>query len=530
MADNVAYRDGNDALITIASDDVSGIQMQKVKLDFGGDGASTPVTATVGLPVSQTGQLTGTPPNTTSAPPVRVIGEQVDQCSFADVGSGLLTTDMTQRKLGTGVTVSQSAGNLVIAAGTTANSEFLARSVIQWQGSWRQKVKSTMSGRIANNNFLVMMADMIGEGLSYTINSATSITVTKAGHGFTAANVGQFMMVGAINTAAGVPGRYAIASIPSVDTINFTVAGWPASGSGTLDLFGWNHCKIWYKDTTVTSAVFDCQRKGWASGDSTVTVSTTTTGHVSILQSDIRTVMLSDMVVATSTAITATARGSRIENIPDDGTNLYLYLWSYNGTGAPAGSTSWTVGFFSVERFAKTPVYIAGTLSNGLHHPLPVALPGTQAVNCAQMNGVNVTMGNGTAGTGVQRVAISSDNTAFTVNTGPGTAAGNACTAVGFTALTVASVKASPGNLFGISVVNKTASALYIQLYNTSGVPTLGTSVIWWIPLAASQTIHIAPGAVGMHNFATGIGIGASTTPTSTGTPGTAPEVVVYYK
>lgn len=45
-----------------------------------------------------------------------------------------------------------------------------------------------------------------------------------------------------------------------------------------------------------------------------------------------------------------------------------------------------------------------------------VALAANQSVNVAQMNGVATTMGNGVAGTGVQRVAIASDNTAFSVN------------------------------------------------------------------------------------------------------------------
>lgn len=48
--------------------------------------------------------------------------------------------------------------------------------------------------------------------------------------------------------------------------------------------------------------------------------------------------------------------------------------------------------------------------------PDSVALPANQSVNVSQMNGVTVTMGNGVAGTGVQRVAIASDNTAFSVN------------------------------------------------------------------------------------------------------------------
>jgi hypothetical protein len=50
MADNVPYIDGNNALISIASDDVAGKQMQRIKLDIGGDGATSPVTVDNPLP------------------------------------------------------------------------------------------------------------------------------------------------------------------------------------------------------------------------------------------------------------------------------------------------------------------------------------------------------------------------------------------------------------------------------------------------------------------------------------------------
>jgi hypothetical protein len=56
----------------------------------------------------------------------------------------------------------------------------------------------------------------------------------------------------------------------------------------------------------------------------------------------------------------------------------------------------------------------SGTWNIGTVTTLP-ALPANQSVNVAQMNGVATTMGNGIAGTGVQRVAIASDNTAFQV-------------------------------------------------------------------------------------------------------------------
>ena len=48
--------------------------------------------------------------------------------------------------------------------------------------------------------------------------------------------------------------------------------------------------------------------------------------------------------------------------------------------------------------------------------PDSVALPANQSINNSQINGVTPLMGNGTTGTGSQRVTIASDNTAFGVN------------------------------------------------------------------------------------------------------------------
>lgn len=63
----------------------------------------------------------------------------------------------------------------------------------------------------------------------------------------------------------------------------------------------------------------------------------------------------------------------------------------------------------------------AGTWATvGSATPLPVSATfspsGTQDINLKQINGNTTSTGNGTAGTGVQRVTIASDNTAFSVN------------------------------------------------------------------------------------------------------------------
>jgi hypothetical protein len=53
--------------------------------------------------------------------------------------------------------------------------------------------------------------------------------------------------------------------------------------------------------------------------------------------------------------------------------------------------------------------------------PDSVALPANQSVNVSQINGVTPLMGNGTTGTGSQRVTVASDNTAFAVKSTDGT-------------------------------------------------------------------------------------------------------------
>lgn len=112
----------------------------------------------------------------------------------------------------------------------------------------------------------------------------------------------------------------------------------------------------------------------------------------------------------------------------------------------------------------------------------------------------------------------------------PTTGAGGAFSVGNAAGLTTLNIKASAGSLYGMSIVNKVANVTYIQTYNTAGTPTLGTSVISWIPVAASATVFIPPGSIALQNFATGIGIGAATTATGAAAPATAPDVVVYYK
>jgi hypothetical protein len=418
---------------------------------------------------------------------------------FADTGSSLLASEFTQRRLGTGMGVTQGSSNLLVTTGTTANSESLARSTTAFRGSLTARHKTVLSQRIANNNFVAMLADLVGEGLSCTINSATSITVTIPSNPFTANNVGQFIFVGAITGANGVPGRYAIASV-SGNNVNFTVAGWPASGSCTVDLFGWNWIRTLYTGTTATSASVDAQRRGWNSGDTTATINTTASpGHVMQTYADGRNINWSDTLVASAAAPTVTSRASRIENIPDDDAELYFYLWSFNGTTAPASTTTWTVGFVAVEDNCNVPTYLAGVRPLGTQAALPV-VQATAGPTQPVSGTVTATVANATIAAGT--AAIGDVGQQYRANA-TGAASGTHLVSAATTNATI--VKGSPGRVIGWSLANTNAAWRYVKLHNQTTTPTAGTGVV--------RTIAIPPNNVNTFNieggiaFATGIGL-----------------------
>jgi hypothetical protein len=464
MPDNVGVTPGTGA--AIATDELPDLShAQRIKIMLGGDGEDGGnVSAANRLPVS-------TP---TSAAPLsgleagsltRIVPASVRRCSFANVGSGLLTSDLVQiGSTGTGITVSQSAGNLVIAAGTTANAEFLARSTFTVKGAHAFRLGTLLSQRIAQNNFHVMLADLIDAGLSFNILSATSVNVTLPSHGFTAQNVGQAMFLGAISGAAGVPGRYVIASIPDANTIRFTVAGWPASGTGTLCLFGHNYHQFIFDGTTATNVKYDAQRKGWASGDTTLTINTSASpGVILHAQSDGSDASAADSLRASNTGYQFTTRGSRVENLPDLDADLYLFIWSRNGTTNPASGTTWTINFVSVEDLENIKVALSGATRNGQGNAIPVngtmTISGTPTVNAALNGGTN-TIGGVRLVADAGQGAGTSHRTVFATNitTGVPTLIKNGAT-----------------QLNSLRVANNCGVGVWVHLYNRTTAPTLGT-------------------------------------------------------
>jgi len=411
---------------------------------------------------------------------------------FAEVGSGIVgkaADEFTLLQTGSGMAVNQSGGNLVITTGTTVNAETVIRSIKTFSGSLMTRFKVILSQRIANQTFRYELADLVGSALSYTINSATSVTVTfPATNPFTAASVGQSVRLSLITGAAGIPGRYAIASVSGL-TVTFTVAAWPASGSGTLTLYGWNHVQLEYSGTTATTASFDAQRRGWNNGNTAATINTTASpGHVAQIAYDVQTAGLSDSLVASNTGYQWLNRASRVENVYDPDVLMYLFIVVQNGSTAPASTTTLTTGFLQVEDQGRQKVRIASSDPVG-SHALPVQVLGgnlgTQAVS-GTVTANQGTMAALAAGTnaigdvGVQYRASATGASSFANVNCPATPA-------------VQSIKAAAGRLVGLVITNTNAAARYLKVWNTaSGSITLGTTAaLFEVALPTNQPVTI---------------------------------------
>lgn len=127
MSDNVAITPGSGA--TIASDDVSGVQYQRVKLDVGGDGASVPVTSAAPLPVETTTTKTvkwaaisaaSSGNNTLVA---AVAGKKITVLGYVIVADGAVAAKFTDGAGGTDLT---GAMSLAANGGVSARSEMNA--------------------------------------------------------------------------------------------------------------------------------------------------------------------------------------------------------------------------------------------------------------------------------------------------------------------------------------------------------------------------------------------------------------------
>ena len=252
-------------------------------------------------------------------------------------------------------------------------------------------------------------------------------------------------------------------------TAAFTVAGWPASGSGTLTLYGHNWLASEYSGASATSSSFDCQRRGRASGNTTTTINTTAgTGHIGQIAFDVLAASYSDALVASNTVYQWSNRATRLENIPDEDVLLHFFMVVQNGSTAPTSSTTLTVGFLQAEDQGRNKVRIASSDPVG-SHPQPVQIMG-----------------------GTTAILPVTPTTTFTNSL----ATTNALL-----------IKSTGGTLWSAVVSNTSAAARFLKFFNLTGAPTVGTSVpVFTVPIPPGGTVLVNGGSNGIR-FGTGISL-----------------------
>lgn len=297
----------------------------------------------------------------------------------------------------------------------------------------------------------------------------------------------------------------------------------------------------------------------------TIPVSGTVTASGPLTDAQLRAtpVPVSGTVTANMGTVTADPFGANADGASATG-SISAKLRFIASTGIPITGTV-TVGSHAVTNAGTFVVQENGAALTALQL-IDNAVSGN-GYNITQLNGVNITMGNGAAGTGVQRVTLADDSTglvklatgantigALTANqsvniaqingvtplmgagnTGTGSARVTLATdqvitpsSLGGTATTTDSVlecvivsaastnsnscKGSAGNFYGFDLVNTTTTVYYLRLYNTAAAPTCfsATGFIRSVPVppaaaagGAGGIVRVLPIGVG---YATGIG------------------------
>ena len=464
---------------------------------------------------------------------------QSQRCSFeAPVTNGIDTRYMTLLRTGTGMTVNQVNGNLVVTSGTTANSETVIRGLNSlYDTDFILRFAMLLSQRIANCSVFVEMLDLPGQNDAspYTINSATSVSVTVGdGLQFSNLQVGMSVTLCAL-TSVGIPGRATVASFPSYGVVNLTVSGWPASGSGTLSLMGLNFHQVQYSGVTATSLNYDTQRLGYNSGYTAATINTALTpGHVVTMTGSEGEGALFDQTGASVAGLETLRRASRIRNVSTTGSGngLYWQIRVLNGSTAPASSTTVTIGFVDL---------IYGLTNGGPALPVSIVNVGPMSANSGLPVEIvnNPILGAGSAAIGT-----------IGVTSLPALAAGaniigdigqsmrstaNAATLLRITSAAsnnALNVKNSAGRIARITLYNTATSIRWLKLYNLATLPVPASSPVFFsVPIPAGTAtvpgfIDLDPDALGVY-FSTGIGIAivATNSDTDTAALGAAGEI-----
>lgn len=371
--------------------------------------------------------------------------------------------------VGTNMAVAQSGGNLVLTTGTTINQDTLVRSNWAVLDPYTLRWSTVLSQRIANQQLIVELVDVLGDALPATILNSTQIRVTfPAGKlaqlGWDTRNYGQTVSLGNYSgTGTFVPANAQNAVITTIsgNDVTFTTSGL-AAGSGTVSVFGWNYQRFTYDGALAATQVqYRGQRNGWPGTAQNMTINTTASpGHIGILQVEDNIASLADMLRASSTGVMESRRGSSVQDMPGNDTELYLQLRMVNGATAPASTTTWTVAFVDIDNYVPLQTSITSVRPQSAHGAgIPVTVQGGGVTNSA-------------AAPSLYNLVTAATTNAVSINT------------------------STSRRLLNVSISNPTATPAFVKFYAKTSAPTVGTDVpVMTIPIAAGEhkTVDFGP-------------------------------------
>ena len=184
---------------------------------------------------------------------------------------------------------------------------------------------------------------------------------------------------------------------------------------------------------------------------------------MAILQNDEGNAYMLDQLVASSATLQPTARASRVINLPEENTPLFLQIRIVNGTTAPASTTTWNLGTISVENFSALPITVNNIKAQGLGNTMPVNVQNTVPVTLSSTTITSISAGTNLIGDFGLQVRANATGAATPVNiNSPATPVGQI-------------IKASAGRILSVNLTNSNASARFLKVFNATSV-TMGTT------------------------------------------------------
>lgn len=274
--------------------------------------------------------------------------------------------------------------------------------------------------------------------------AATETTLSALNTKVTAVNTGAVVVSssalpsGAATSALQTTGNSSLSSIdtktPALVTGRVPVDGsgvtQPVNGTVTSNIGTTNGLAL---DTTLTAGSQKAIARGGAKGSTTAADVTSTNVDANTQGLDVAVKTMPSVTIGSSALPTGAATETTLSSLNGKVTAVNTGAVVVSSSALPTGAaTETTLSAMS----AKLPATLGQkTMANGMavsiasdQSAIPVnatlqtgsnvigSLVANQSVNHTQLNGVTVSTGNGVAGTGVQRVTIASDNTAFPVN------------------------------------------------------------------------------------------------------------------